>query len=831
MKKMAELQLSVIKDPPSRRAVETQIRQWEQNLEQLHLDLFRLRCYLASLQGGEPPNPKSLLAVAGRPSKCMLGRLGVFSASSFHALVCSRDGGALRGRTLPVGRLRRRGLSASLKTLGGASGRSKNRRNSSQGLACVSNQREAPPPSGRPVQVRSLTPGDPSDSLLTPPLRVLSLHLRRTDAATDFGFAVTGHLDGGGRSHIYVSEVNPLGPSAKEGLRAGDEVLAVNGSFLSGLDLDLMESVFSLQKLQLVLRRDGRGDPDDPAHPKDPGQFPVPADLQTWTRSSDDHVPSGSFENLQENVDHAHSLFQIFPATDPNLPRNPYCGEAGLQPSSPAHLSVCQRLRKVIQELLDTERSYVKDLVLLLDVYLTPLREETFLTREEMEALFGSLPELLDFQRLFLQTLERGVAAGPDPVAMEMPGQFQLLFSLGGAFLHYADHFKHYSGFCTNHVKVQKVLERAKTDAAFKRFLDARNPTNQHSASLESFLIKPVQRVLRYPLLLRQLVALTAPGTPEHGHLTEALRAMEEVATHINDTQKIYEDYGTVLDQLAAEQGGACRQAPPPAGQARPPPQVTEISMGDFLVQSSVVWLNPLPCLGRLRRDPELTLFVFKRAVVLVYRDSARMRRRTNGPRSADLDPFRFRWLIPVSEVQVRPAPLTGPVDPSVWELIHIRSEVEGRPEMLFQLCSSGLEMKASVLGALRSVLRPRPQSSPLRRSNNRALTAGRRSRLPEERGGANGETCSEPLLPSHAPSDHSGRRSRLCSLTSELEAQLQRMSFTEGAELGGGEEERRGSIPRRPIGHDLLEGDFSVQSLSSMINEDCFYDARRAGP
>ena len=31
------------------------------------------------------------------------------------------------------------------------------------------------------------------------------------------GFAVTGHVDGAGRSHVYVSEVDPLGLSAREG--------------------------------------------------------------------------------------------------------------------------------------------------------------------------------------------------------------------------------------------------------------------------------------------------------------------------------------------------------------------------------------------------------------------------------------------------------------------------------------------------------------------------------------------------------------------------------------------------------------------------------------
>lgn len=64
-----------------------QIQQWEQNLERFNLDLFRMRCYLASLQGGELPNPKSLLAIASRPTKTTLGRLGIFSVSSFHALV------------------------------------------------------------------------------------------------------------------------------------------------------------------------------------------------------------------------------------------------------------------------------------------------------------------------------------------------------------------------------------------------------------------------------------------------------------------------------------------------------------------------------------------------------------------------------------------------------------------------------------------------------------------------------------------------------------------------------------------------------------------------
>uniref|UniRef100_A0A087YBJ9 TIAM Rac1 associated GEF 2a n=1 Tax=Poecilia formosa TaxID=48698 RepID=A0A087YBJ9_POEFO len=821
MKKMAELQLSIIKDQKNRRAVESQIQQWEQNLEKLNLDLFRLRCYQSSLQGSELPNPKSLLAVASRPSKASLGRLGVFSVSSFHALVCSREDGTLRRRCRSVSGGRRRGLPSSLKALSkpiqdgklsdhqvsaadsaplrfpkkisfaeqfrvfllsswavfrssrGPNGRTKHLvhritkilmdkcwmrapRNDQlepnifglQTVSCVSKHSEVVPSVGHVAELQL------SEECLPSAAGVFSLNVCRPNSDQDFGFAVTGHVDGAGKSHVFVSEVDPLGLSARgaSGLLAGDEVLAVNGSAVSRLDLDHLQTLFRHQNLRLLLRFLRVAAPPQARRGTEFGlfdtkQLEIEQMLQLWSPIKpslpDYHVGRrdrklpedvekfdvvwcrkgrqiyGTLnitENEQKksetekNTDRVFSLYQTFPeskTSDIDVPRNPYVREESLHPPSPAHLSVCQRLRKVIQELVDTEKSYVKDLVCLFEIYLTPLQNETFLSKDEMEALFGSLPEMLDFQRVFLQTLEEKIASCPDFSSLETPEQFKmLLFSLGGSFLYYADHFKLYSGFCANHIKVQKVLERAKTDAAFKHFLETRNPTNQHSSSLESYLIKPVQRVLKYPLLLRELVSLTCTSSSVH---SEALRAMEKVASHINEMQKIYEDYGCVFDQLAAEQSGADKQVDNQPGERceEPSDLVTEISMGEFLVHSPVVWLNPLPCLRRLRKEPQLTLFVFKRAVILVHRDNKLKKRMLQtSSRSADLDPFRFRWLIPVSALQVRPANVPGSEDPCVWELVHSRSEVEGRPETVFQLCSSDLEAKAALLRALSSLLK-----------------------------------------------------------------------------------------------------------------------------
>ncbi|XP_054991046.1 rho guanine nucleotide exchange factor TIAM2 isoform X2 [Sorex araneus] len=363
------------------------------------------------------------------------------------------------------------------------------------------------------------------------------------------------------------------------------------------------------------------------------------------------------------------------------------------------HLSEADRLRKVIQELVDTEKSYVKDLSCLFELYLEPLQNEAFLTQDEMESLFGSLPEMLQFQKVFLETLEAGISAASDFNTLETPAQFRkLLFSLGGSFLYYADHFKLYSGFCANHIKVQKVLENAKTDAAFKAFLDARNPTKQHASTLESYLIKPVQRVLKYPLLLRELVSLTDHESEEHYHLTEALKAMEKVASHINEMQKIYEDYGTVFDQLVAEQSETEKE-------------VTELSMGELLMHATVAWLNPFLSLGKARKDLELTVFVFKRAVILVYKENCKLKKKlpsNSRPAhgSADLDPFKFRWLIPISALQVRLGNTAGTENSALCELIHTKSELEGRPETAFQLCCSDSESKTNLVRVIRSILR-----------------------------------------------------------------------------------------------------------------------------
>uniref|UniRef100_A0A672NWD4 TIAM Rac1 associated GEF 2 n=1 Tax=Sinocyclocheilus grahami TaxID=75366 RepID=A0A672NWD4_SINGR len=665
MRKMAELQLSIVGDPKNRKAIENQIQQWEQNLERFNMDLFRMRCYLASLQGGELPNPKSLLATVSRPTKAALARLGIFSVSSFHALICSRDEATMRKRSLSLSHRGRskKGVFSSLKGLDTLTKRGHEKKPSVSQvlhpLCSMANVYSIVPPEGsqwdcsqenttciympnyqtvtvllkphhtvtdvlaETCRVRSVHSKkihlfvlksqhsvQSYDDLEVSQLNVYTLHMSRPSLTGDFGFAVTGYVDNLKNSRIDVREVLPDGLAFSKGLRPGDEIMVLNGCAVSSLDLALIQTLFNEQSLQLTVKR----------HPPSIQHSTDTANTQSLRREKlQSHLRAKSSTGIRHTCTHdwpitAHLAFQ----TDELCSGGLMEGQEQTGPEAPTlrpcprHMSATERLRKVIQELVDTEKSYVKDLNCLFEIYLKPLQKETFLTQDEMESLFGSLPEMLEFQKVFLQTLEEKISLFPNFNMLETPLQFKkLLFSLGGSFLYYAEHFKLYSGFCANHIKVQKVLERAKTDRSFKEFLDARNPTKQHSTTLESYLIKPVQRVLKYPLLLRELVSLTDTDSEEHYHLTEALKEMEKVASHINEMQKIYEDYGAVFDQLVADQSGTEKE-------------VTEISMGQFLVHSSVIWLNPFPSLGRMKKDPELNVFgealVFSHETIFLYK-------------------------------------------------------------------------------------------------------------------------------------------------------------------------------------------------------------------
>ncbi|XP_012512800.1 PREDICTED: T-lymphoma invasion and metastasis-inducing protein 1 isoform X3 [Propithecus coquereli] len=816
MKKMGEMQLSSVTDSKKKKTILDQIFVWEQNLEQFQMDLFRFRCYLASLQGGELPNPKRLLAFASRPTKVAMGRLGIFSVSSFHALVAARTGETgVRRRTQAMSRSasKRRSRFSSLWGLDTTSKKKQGRPSINQvfgeGTDAVKKSLEGIfddiVPDGKrekevvlpsvhqhnpdcdiwvheyftpswfclPNNQPALTvvrPGDTARDTLelickthqldysahylrlkflienkmqhyVPqpeediyellykeieicPKVTQSIHIEKSDTAADtYGFSLSSVEEDGVR-RLYVNSVKETGLASKKGLKAGDEILEINNHVAGTLNSSMLKDFLSQPALGLLVRtypepEGGAQLLGSPPHrvdgPADLGESPLafltsnpghslgseqgssaetaPEDTEGPDLESSDETDHSS-KSTEQVAAFCRSLHEMNPSDQSPSPQD----STGPQLATMRQLSDADKLRKVICELLETERTYVKDLNCLMERYLKPLQKETFLTQDELDVLFGNLTEMVEFQVEFLKTLEDGVRLVPDLEKLEKVDQFKkVLFSLGGSFLYYADRFKLYSAFCASHTKVPKVLVKARTDAAFKAFLDAQNPKQQHSSTLESYLIKPIQRILKYPLLLKELFALTDAESEEHYHLDVAIKTMNKVASHINEMQKIHEEFGAVFDQLIAEQTGEKKE-------------VADLSMGDLLLHSTVIWLNPPASLGKWKKEPELAAFVFKTAVVLVYKDGSKQKKKLVGSHRLsiyeDWDPFRFRHMIPTEALQVRALASADAEANAVCEIVHVKSESEGRPERVFHLCCSSPESRKDFLKAVHSILR-----------------------------------------------------------------------------------------------------------------------------
>ncbi|NWY67675.1 TIAM1 protein, partial [Erithacus rubecula] len=769
MKKMGEMQLSSVTDSKKKKTILDQIFVWEQNLEQFQMDLFRYRCYLASLQGGELPNPKRLLAFASRPTKVAMGRLGIFSVSSFHALVAARTGeSGVRRRTQAMSRSasKRRSRFSSLWGLDTTSKKKQGRpsinqvfgegvdsvKKSLEGIfddsvpdgkrekevALSSVHQHSPDcdiwvheyftpswfclPNNQPA-LTVIRPGDTSRDVLEmickthqldcsahylrlkflvenqiqlyvpkPEEEIYELlykeieicqkitqhiHMEKSDASSDiYGFSLSSVEEEGIR-RLYVNGVKETGLAFKKGLKAGDEVLELGGLAAEQLDWAQLKAALARGALSLAwvcvpspagafclpsvqgMRAGSTPDHQEAVVPleghlgraalaglslcsdPDSSAEPAPEEGEVQDLESSDEAEKMS-KSTEQVAAFCRSLHEMNPCDCSAAPQD--C--AGPQLSTMRQLTDADKLRKVICELLETERTYVKDLNCLMERYLKPLQKETFLTPDELDVLFGNLTEMVAFQVEFLKTLEDGVRLVPDLEKLEKVEQFKkVLFSLGGSFLYYADRFKLYSAFCASHTKVPKVLVKAKTDSAFKAFLDAQNPRRQHSSTLESYLIKPIQRILKYPLLLKELFALTDVDSEEHYHLDVAIKTMNKVASHINEMQKIHEEYGAVFDQLIAEQTGEKKE-------------VADLSMGDLLLHNTVIWLNPPASLGKWKKEPELAAFVFKTAVVLVYKDGSKQKKKLVRSHRASIyeewDPFRFRHMVPLQALQVR---------------------------------------------------------------------------------------------------------------------------------------------------------------------------------
>lgn len=259
-----------------------------------------------------------------------------------------------------------------------------------------------------------------------------------------------------------------------------------------------------------------------PSHTSHPGSLPssqpptAPA-----SRSASGSVPVYSPEAAMSSLslsDRGRPTFDL----EPSL-MDPTVGSGAPDDATDAS--------KVFNELVYTERKYLDDLELLLR-YKNEVRAADSVLPEQLDVMFPNLDVITDFQRRFLNGLECNVG---------------ILFRyqrIGLAFLHAArGPFRAYEPWTIGQTAAVELLHRE--GAALRKSSSLIDP----GFELHSYVLKPVQRLCKYPLLLRELVKCTASTNPGYEELTLSYEAMKEVAHTVNEAQRRAENVG-FLHQL-----------------------------------------------------------------------------------------------------------------------------------------------------------------------------------------------------------------------------------------------------------------------------------------
>ncbi|KAL6055032.1 RhoGEF domain containing protein [Balamuthia mandrillaris] len=205
-----------------------------------------------------------------------------------------------------------------------------------------------------------------------------------------------------------------------------------------------------------------------------------------------------------------------------------------------------ERTRKeAINEIVNTERDYVRDMQLVIQVFLAPLKEKQLMEPQKLSTIFSNVELLVGVNEEMLKSFDR--TAHKDQEEM-----------IGDTFLSVMHYFKMYTVYCSNQPLALKTLaEMKQTNRPFVQFLQEciDNPACR-GLDLFSYLIKPVQRICKYPLLLRTLLEVTQETHKDYRNLKKAEEDMEKLVQYVNEGNREAENRQKILELQNSIDGG-----------------------------------------------------------------------------------------------------------------------------------------------------------------------------------------------------------------------------------------------------------------------------------
>jgi hypothetical protein len=178
--------------------------------------------------------------------------------------------------------------------------------------------------------------------------------------------------------------------------------------------------------------------------------------------------------------------------------------------------------RHIAHELLSSEEAYVEDLCFL--VSKVQKSAVDIIPADDYRLLFSTIGEIYKFHHGFLEELRS-----------ELKQYHHHFTKLSQPVLNlfHQDSFKHhYTEYCVNYEKSDQCIKSlVQNNQSFNQLLKDLGLCN----SLQSYLIKPMQRLCKYELLLAKYIKNTTPDHCDYKFLLEVEKIVEKMVKETND--------------------------------------------------------------------------------------------------------------------------------------------------------------------------------------------------------------------------------------------------------------------------------------------------------
>ncbi|XP_073401399.1 uncharacterized protein [Dendrobates tinctorius] len=188
--------------------------------------------------------------------------------------------------------------------------------------------------------------------------------------------------------------------------------------------------------------------------------------------------------------------------------------------------------KEAVLEFVNTESSYGEDLRIIKEEFYLPMQTAGLLTLEQLAVVFSNIQELIDLNEKFLEVLQEEIDQ-----AFDQGDDDLMTVCIGEVFLDFVNMLPAFQTYCLQQPTSMATLNALEKDKELLRiFLDVSQNDNTalRRMNLRSFLMAPLQRVTKYPLLLSRILKSTTDFHPDHSSLWEAKSRIESHLEHIN---------------------------------------------------------------------------------------------------------------------------------------------------------------------------------------------------------------------------------------------------------------------------------------------------------